>query len=228
MAAILSIGSLRAAGTTTLALALSGAAAANGLVVTLVDAAAESDLMRWADLPGRPDALSVVAAETPADLERRVRAATRRSDIVIIDAGRTRATIEAAARLADRALVPLRLSPLSAIAAVATDTILAADAAGGRRGRDRRLVATQLQPIPSRIARQVEAQIDRSSTPRLSIGLAFRAAYDAPFLFGGTVHTLAETAAPGILNARRNADSLAADAGIMAAAGASAGLSAVA
>ncbi len=47
------------------------------------------------------------------------------AEIAIIDAGDNPELIRAGARLSDRALIPVRFSPLSAYAALATDRLLA-------------------------------------------------------------------------------------------------------
>ncbi len=56
-----------------------------------------------------------------------------------------------------------------------------------------------------------------SATARLPIGLVRRAAYDAPFLFGGTIFTLEDEVAPGLGRARAEAASLAYEIGILGA-----------
>jgi len=216
MAAVLSLGSLKSTGTSTLVLTLASVAAAAGASVTLVDAARDADLVRWAEMPGRPEGVAVARVEDAEGLEKKVRAARRRSDVVIIDAGTAPEMFRAGARAADRALIPLRLSPLSAYGAVLTDALLAADPEKGRKHRDRAFLATCLTLIPSRIARAVEHEVERCRTPRLAVGLVLRTAYEAPFQHGGTVFTLADAQTPGLERARIEAAALAKEAGVIA------------
>ena len=136
MIPVISIGSLKTSGTTTLAMTLASVAAAADIPVVLIDAARDKDLVAWAAKGGLPARITVEAADDEATMERLVRAARRRGDLAIIDAGDTAEAIRAAARLADRTLIPVRFSPLSAYAAIATERLLASEAGKGRRGRD--------------------------------------------------------------------------------------------
>lgn len=215
MIPVLSIGCLKTSGTTTLALTLAGVAAAAEIPVVLIDAARDRDLVDWARLEGRPAAITVERAKDEAEMERLVRAARRRGDLAIVDAGDDAETIRAGALLADRAIVPVRFSPLSAYAALATDRLLEADSGKGRRGRDRYFAASAVTAIPSRIARMVETIVEHSGTPRLDIGLVQRAAYEAPFLHGGTIFTLTDEIAPSLDRARAEAATLAYEVGIL-------------
>lgn len=215
MVPVISIGSVKTSGSTTLALTLAAVAAAAEIPVVLIDAARDRDLVAWSRKPGTPTGLTVEEADDEMSLERLVRAARRRGDVAVIDAGDDAGLICAGARLSDRALIPVRFSPLSAYAAVATDRMLAADAMKGRRGRDIAFVASAVTTIPSRVARSIEAMIEASETPRLTIGLVQRAAYEAPFLNGGTLFTLDEAFAPGLDRARAEAASLAYEVGLL-------------
>ncbi|WP_102958677.1 chromosome partitioning protein ParA [Mangrovicella endophytica] len=215
MTSVLSIGSLKTSGTTTLALTLASVAAAADIPVVLVDASRDKDLVSWQGKASTPRSLVVEAADDEAGLERLVRAARRRGDLAIIDAGDDAATIRAAARLSDRSLIPVRFSPLSAYAAIATDHLLTADAGKGRRGRDWCFAASSVTAIPSRIARMVESYIEQSETKRLEIGLVLRAAYEAPFVHGGTIFSLTDEVAPGLDRARAEAATLAYEVGIL-------------
>lgn len=215
MIPVIAIGSLKTSGTTTLALTLAGVAAAAEIPVVLIDAARDRDLVEWAKKPGRPVFARVEEAYEEETLERLVRAARRRGDLAIIDAGDDPEMIRRAACLADRTLIPVKFSPLSVCAGLVTDALIGKHAAQGRRGRDRFFVASAIATIPSRIARTIETMMERSATPRLAVGLVQRAAYEAPFLHGGTIFTLDEKVAPGLDRARAEAASLAYAVGIL-------------
>ncbi len=215
MTPVLSIGTLKTSGTSTLALTLAAVGAAADIPVVLIDAARDGDLVDWANKGHVPAKITVERARDTGTIERLVRAARRRGDIAIIDAGDEEATIRAGAMLADRALIPVRFSPLSACSALATDQILAQDTGLGRRERDRCFVASAVTAISSRIARAIETMIETSETRRLDIGLVQRAAYEAPFLLGGTIFTLEYEMAPGLDRARAEAASLAYEIGIL-------------
>ena len=117
--------------------------------------------------------------------------------------------------MAGRHSSPPRFSPLSAHAALATERLLTAEAGKGRRNRDWSLVATAITTIPSRVARLVETIIAESELARLDIGLVLRAAYEAPFLHGGTIFSLSDDIAPGLDRARAEAATLAYESGIL-------------
>jgi chromosome partitioning protein len=125
--------------------------------------------------------------------------------------------LQAAKRLADTVLIPLRFSPLSAFAAAMTDRLLAKEPGGASERRC--FVATAIAQIPSRIARAVEVEVERSTTERFPIGLAQRAAYEAPFMFGGTVFNLDDGIAPGLARAQDEARAMAAELGVLHSAG---------
>lgn len=215
MLPIISIGSLKTSGTTTLALTLASVAAAAEIPVLLIDAARDKDLVAWAAKGGVPSFVSVEAAEDDATLERLVRAARRRGNLAIVDSGDDAGTMRFAARLADRSLIPVQFSVLSAYAAADTDDMLVADAGQGRLGRDRAFVATAVSTIPSRIARLVDSAVSQSGAARLNSGLMLRSAYEAPFLHGGTIFTLSDAQAPGLDRARAEAAALAYEVGIL-------------
>ena len=217
MISVVSVGSLKTSGSSTLALTLASVAAAADIPVLLIDSARDGDIMDWSKRNAIPAKLWVERAQDEVTIEKLVRAARKRGDLVIIDAGDEAATIRSAAKLSDRALIPVRFSPVSAHYAVETDRMLTEDAGRGRRSRDWCFVASAVATIPSRIARGVEAIIEASQTPRLPIGLVQRAAYEAPFLFGGTIFTLSDDAAPGLDRARAEAASVAYEIGILGA-----------
>ena len=72
-----------------------------------------------------------------------------------------------------------------------------------------------MTPIPSRVARAVEDLILASPTPRLPVGLSLRAAFEAPFLSGGSLFTLADDEAPSLDRARAEAAMLAYEVGLL-------------
>ena len=108
MTPVLSIGTLKTSGTSTLALTLAAVGAAADIPVVLIDAARDGDLADWSHKSTVPAKITVERARDIGTIERLVRAARRRGDIAIIDAGDEEATIRAGAMLADRALIPVR------------------------------------------------------------------------------------------------------------------------
>ncbi|WP_152045586.1 chromosome partitioning protein ParA [Aureimonas psammosilenae] len=206
---VISIGSIKSAGTSTLALTIASAAASAGVSVLLVDAGPDGDLSSWAAKPGRPNGIELVQCDKPSRLAALVNDGIDRQMLVVIDAGRTQDMLRAGARVADTVLVPVRFSPLSALAAAATDQFLSLETKDSEIRQA--FVATAIAQIPSRIARAVEKQMENRPTERLPIGLAQRAAFEAPFMYGGTIFTLTEKQAPGLVRAQAEARALAAE-----------------
>ncbi|MCK5934568.1 MAG: chromosome partitioning protein ParA [Fulvimarina manganoxydans] len=211
----IAIGTLKSSGSTTLALMIASVVARCERPVTLLDAAPDPDLHLWVRKGFGISDLKVKRVERVKELADMVEDARRRERCVVVDAGREAPMIAQAASICDRFAVPVRLSPASAIAAIGTDRLL--DGLKGRaRDRGRRLfVANAVTLIPSRVARAVEAIVASSATPRLPIGLSLRAAYEAPFLGGGTLFDLMDEEAPGLARAQSEAFELTAALGLV-------------
>ncbi len=201
---VLMVGSLRSGGTTTLALTLAAAVECLGTEVLLIDAARRPDIVQWSARPGCPRGIEVARATRSDQLEELVHLGRRGRRFVIIDAGVDEAVLAEAAALSAMSVIPVRFSPLSASAASETDAMLR-QAPAGRAPRRRALVATGITPIPSRIARQVERDLANCGGFRLPAGLGLRAAFEAPFLLGGTIYNLSDADAPGLASARQDA-----------------------
>lgn len=198
-----------------MALVLASAVAAAGRSVLLVDAALEPDLLTWSHKGYGTPYLRVRRAADEKQMGALAAEARRRGVCVIIDTGRQPGMIAAGALIADRLIIPVRLSPLPALAAISTDAMLTDAATDWTAPLRRFLVATAIVPIPSRVARAVEAIVASTATPRLPVGLGLRAAYEAPFLGGATLFDLVDEEAPGLFRARQEALSLAAAVGLL-------------
>ncbi|RFC66179.1 chromosome partitioning protein ParA [Fulvimarina endophytica] len=212
---VIAIGSLKSSGTTTLALTLAGVVAAANIPILLIDAARDGDATNWAAKASIPAKLRVERETETVEIERLVRGARRRGEAVIIDCGTLPEQLRFAERMADTTLIPVRFSPLSAYAAIETDRLFDETPGIGRPDRKRAFVASAITPIHSRVAKAVEGLIARSTTQRLSVGLSLRAAYEAPFLTGGTLFGLDEADAPGLDRARAEAATLAYAVGLL-------------
>lgn len=147
--AVVSIGAAKSGGTTTVALTLASAAAAAGVPVLLLDASPGMDLATWSAKSGLQPGLEVLRCHSPEILQRTVSLGSRRGTLVLIDAGTSPRMLLAAAECADTVLIPLRLSPLSAFSAVATDTFWRETSRMPKGSRSRS------SPPPSRRSRAV-------------------------------------------------------------------------
>lgn len=201
---VVTIGSFRSGGTTTLALTLAAAVERLGTEVLLVDAARRPDLSVWSERPGCPKGIGVARVTKPSQLEDVVHLGRRSRRLVVIDAGVCEGMLAEAASVSTMAIIPVRFSPLSASAAAETEAMLR-EAPSERRPRRRALVATGITSIPSRIARRVERDLTSCRSFRLPAGLGLRAAFEAPFLTGGTIYNLTDDDAPGLASARQDA-----------------------
>lgn len=201
---VVTVGSLRSGGTTTLALTLATAVERLGTEVLLIDAARRPDLAHWSERAGCHKGIGVARVTKPRQLEDVVHLGRRSRRLVVIDAGVCDGMLTEAASLSAMAIIPVRFSPLSASAAAETDALFS-DAPDGRAPRRRALVATGITSIPSRIARRVERDLVACRSFRLPAGLGLRAAFEAPFLAGGTIYNLTDEDAPGLTSARQDA-----------------------
>ena len=118
---VISVGSLKASGSATVALPLASVAAAADIPVMLIDASGSGQLAGWAEKRRLPNHLQFEQTTDIRSIARTVSEARQRGARVIIDAGEQEETLRATASLADRALIPVRFSPLSAYSALVTD-----------------------------------------------------------------------------------------------------------
>ena len=103
------------AGKTTCALVLATQLSESGATVTVVDADPERWISAWANLPGKPDNITIVNDVAEDSVMDRIEAATRESQFVIVDCEGTASLMVAnAVGMADLVLVPTQGSSMDA------------------------------------------------------------------------------------------------------------------
>lgn len=195
------------AGKTTCALVLATQLSESGATVTVVDADPERWISAWANLPGKPDNITIVNDVAEDSVMDRIEAATRESQFVIVDCEGTASLMVAnAVGMADLVLVPTQGSSMDARGAAKTIRLIANQARLARREIQHRVVLCRTSAaVASRSLRNVHEQLRQAGIRVLSTGLVERAAYRDLFAFGGTLAGLDRDQVSNVDRAVQNA-----------------------
>ena len=195
------------AGKTTAALALALGLADQGARVALIDSDPNKPLVRWASLPGRPQAVSVHAAPTVQDIRDAAQEARRREpDWIIVDTeGSVRGAMVFAALRFDLVVTPLTGSQMDAIEAIKASELVASF---GKRAGNNLLHRCLLSRVPAalkpRSLAAVVAQLREREIEILPAALIEKEAFRALFEVGGGLDALEAHGVGGVAAARRN------------------------
>jgi chromosome partitioning protein len=195
------------AGKSTSAVLLATQLAGHGAAVTLIDADPNKPLSRWAELPGKPDNLTVIADVTENSIINTIETNGRKTPFVIVDLEGTASMMVAyAISRADLVVIPVQGSYLDATEAVkATKLVQAQELAFERTIPHRVLFTRTSAAIRTRTFQSIEGQFEAKETPMFETQLNERDAYRALFAFGGTLGGLDPTQVSNIPAAILNA-----------------------
>ena len=193
-------------GKTTSALLLS-CALAESKPTTIIDADPRHPISTWAEMPGKPDALTVVKNTSEKTILDEIEAAAARDPFVIIDLEGTASRLMSyAISQADLVIIPLKEQQQDAVAALDVIQEIHRDMKATRRKIPYATLFTQSKAaVKSRTARHISSQFrDNPAIDCFTCEIHERDAYAAVFSIGGTVAAMDPKKVNGLANAREN------------------------
>jgi chromosome partitioning protein len=195
------------AGKTTAALLLALGLSERGSRVALIDSDPNKPLVRWAGLPGRPQAVTVHPAPTVPDIREAAAEARRLNpDWIIVDTeGSVRGAMVFAALRFDAVVTPLTGSAMDVVEAIKASELVASF--GKRQGNDLPY-ACLLSRVPAALRPRslgaVVAQLKAREIDILPSALIEKEAFRALFELGGGLDGLEARGVGGVAAARAN------------------------
>lgn len=201
------------AGKTTSALLLASQLADNGASVTVIDADPEKWISQWAALPGRPDNIKVITAESENTISDQIDDASAESQFVIVDLeGTANLMVAYAIGLSDLVIVPSQGASMDARGAAKTVQLIKAQGRQARREIPFAILFTRASAaIRSRAMKNVQEQLQKAGIDYFDAQIVERAAYRDLFDFGGTLAGLESSQVANLRQAIANAAEFAAE-----------------
>ena len=199
------------AGKSTSAVVLATQLALSGATVTIVDADPNRPVARWAELPGKPQGLRVIANVTERTIIRTIEEETSRVAFVIVDLeGTASRMIPYAMSRSNLVIIPTRASVLDAIEAVSAILEVRQQEEAFRRIIPAAVLFTCTSAaIRTRTLNSIVQEFADNGVPVLKTRLHDREAFRALFSFGGTLAGLDPTSVRNIDAAIKNAQDFA-------------------
>lgn len=198
------------AGKSTSALILATELAEARASVTVIDADPNKPLSRWAQRPGKPAKLNVVADVTEDTIIDQIEEAARSSQFVIVDLEGTASLIVGMAiSRADLVVIPTQGSQLDAAEAVKAIRLVANMEKQGRRTIPTAVLFTRTSSaVRPRTLKAIEGEFVAAGMRVLDTQMHERDAFRAVFAFGGSLQGLDKEQVSNIPAAINNARAL--------------------
>jgi chromosome partitioning protein len=197
------------AGKTTAALLLALGLNARGRKVAIIDSDPNKPLVHWAEMPGKPNGVSIHPAPSLHDVPAALREARRKEpDWVILDTeGSIRGALAFTALRLDMVITPLAGSQLEADQAlVASQLVRQHGVRAGHPLLHRALLTRVPAALRPRNLRSVIDQLREQGMELLPTALIEKEAFRALFALGGGLEHLTEQQVAGVAAARANAE----------------------
>jgi chromosome partitioning protein len=201
------------AGKSTSAVLLATVLAERGATVTIVDADPNKPVSRWAQRPGKPENLVVLADVTEDTVIDAIEEAATQSAFVIVDLeGTASMMVGYAISRADLAIIPTQGSQLDAAEAVKAIKLVKRQERAFNRSIPLAVLFTRTSAaIRPRSLQSIESEFAEKNIPMFGTQIHERDAYRAVFSFGGTLSGLDPSQVTNIKAANANARTFAAE-----------------
>jgi chromosome partitioning protein len=201
------------AGKSTSAVVLATELAGQGATVAIIDADPNRPVSRWANRPGRPPSLTVVADVTEDAILDRIDQASRQAAFVIVDLeGTASLMVGYAISRADLVIIPTQGSLLDASEAVkAIRLVRNMEKTAGKTIPTAILFTRTSAAIRPRSLQAIEAEFAQSGVRVLETQMHERDAFKGIFAFGGSLAGLDRSQVGNVAAAQANARAFAAE-----------------
>ncbi len=184
--------------------------AESGAPVIVIDADPNKNVLGWAQRPGVPPNLTVLAAEKEDTIVAQIDAAQEKASFVIIDLeGVASLMVSYAISLADFVVIPVQGSPLDAEQAARQVRLIRGQERIAGRAIPFAVLFTRANPaIQPRAQRFIEERFAEANVPMFAAKLYEREAFRYIFAYGGTIAGLKDKHVSNVPAAVANAHAI--------------------
>jgi chromosome partitioning protein len=194
-------------GKSTAAVLLASELASHGGTVTIIDADPNRPLSQWAELPGKPERLTVIDNASEDSVIDVIEAAALKTTFVIVDLEGTASMMAGyAMSRADLVIIPAQGSHLDATEAVKAIKLVKSQEKAFKRKIPFAILFTRTSAaIRPRTLQSIETEFALNKVPMFGAQIHEREAYRAIFAFGGSLDDLDSTQVSNLPAAKLNA-----------------------